>query len=80
MVVSLLVQVDHALFSVCTNHVKFEWDPAKAESTARKHHVNLMLAITVFDDPWALIAPDPKHSAAERVFAACRNFWNRDEL
>jgi len=45
--------------------VKFEWDLAKAESNTRKHRVSFMLAITVFDDPHALIAPDPKHSAAE---------------
>jgi uncharacterized DUF497 family protein len=45
--------------------LEFEWDPAKAESNARKHHVRFMLAITVFDDPYALIAPDPKHSTAE---------------
>ena len=45
--------------------MKFEWDSAKAESNARKHHVSFMLAITAFDDPHALIAPDPKHSTAE---------------
>jgi uncharacterized DUF497 family protein len=37
--------------------MKFEWDPAKAKSNARKHHITFMLAITVFDDPYALIAP-----------------------
>jgi uncharacterized DUF497 family protein len=45
--------------------VKFEWDSSKAEINLKKHHVSFNLAITVFDDPYALIAPDPKHSAAE---------------
>ena len=45
--------------------MEFEWGPAKAESNARKHHVTFLLAITVFDDPYALIAPDPEHSAEE---------------
>lgn len=45
--------------------MKFEWDPAKAESNARKHRITFMLAITVFDDPFAMIAPDPEHSAEE---------------
>ena len=38
---------------------------AKAESNARKHHVSFTLAVTVFDDPYALIAPDPGHSTME---------------
>jgi uncharacterized protein len=45
--------------------VKFDWNPAKAESNVKKHHISFMLAITVFDDPYALIAPDPRHSTAE---------------
>ena len=43
----------------------FEWDAYKAKSNLKKHGVSFELAITVFDDPSALIAPDPKHSAAE---------------
>jgi uncharacterized protein len=46
--------------------VKFEWDHAKAESNLKKHHVSFDLAVTVFDDPYALIAPDPKHSSTEQ--------------
>lgn len=46
--------------------MKFEWDPAKASSNLKKHHVSFDLAVTVFDDPYALIAPDPKHSSAEQ--------------
>ena len=45
--------------------MKFEWDPAKGESNARKHRITFILALTVFDDPYALIAPDPEHSTAE---------------
>lgn len=42
--------------------MKFEWDAAKALSNEKKHGVSFDLAITVFDDPYALIAPDEKHS------------------
>lgn len=42
--------------------MKFEWDDAKAASNSNKHGVTFELAITVFDDPYALIAPDEKHS------------------
>ena len=45
--------------------MKFEWNPAKAASNARKHRITFLLAITVFDDPYALIAPDPEHSTEE---------------
>jgi uncharacterized protein len=42
--------------------IKFDWDPKKASSNLKKHKVSFDLAITVFDDPNALIAPDEKHS------------------
>jgi len=45
--------------------MKFEWNPAKAASNARKHRITFLLAITVFDDPYALIAADTEHSAEE---------------
>jgi uncharacterized DUF497 family protein len=45
--------------------MKFEWDQVKAASNLKKHGVSFDLAITVFDDPNALIAPDPKHSVDE---------------
>jgi uncharacterized DUF497 family protein len=35
---------------------------AKAVTNRKKHGVDFELAITAFDDPYALIAPDPKHS------------------
>lgn len=47
--------------------MKFEWDEKKAVSNKRKHGINFELAITVFDDPFALIAPDEKHSTPEEV-------------
>lgn len=45
--------------------MKFEWDQSKADSNKQKHGVSFDLAITVFDDPNALIALDPKHSSGE---------------
>lgn len=46
--------------------MRFEWDFGKAAANARKHGVPFELAITAFDDPYALVAPDPKHSVKER--------------
>jgi uncharacterized DUF497 family protein len=43
---------------------KFEWDPKKAASNRKKHRVSFEDAITAFDDPYALIAPDESHSTA----------------
>jgi len=42
--------------------VRFEWDEGKAKVNYLKHGVAFIDAITAFDDPWALRAPDPKHS------------------
>ena len=42
--------------------IKFDWNIAKSISNLKKHGVSFELAITVFDDPQALIAPDEKHS------------------
>ena len=47
--------------------MKFEWDPAKSESNIKKHGISFDLAITVFDDPQALIAPDEKHSTSAEI-------------
>lgn len=43
----------------------FEWDPQKAASNRMKHRVSFEEAIRAFDDPFALIAPDPRHSSRE---------------
>ena len=34
------------------------WDPKKAKSNIRKHHVSFTEASTVFEDPYATRAPD----------------------
>ena len=44
--------------------MRFDWDGRKARSNLFKHHVSFEDAITAFDDPFALMAPDPKHSTA----------------
>ncbi len=40
----------------------FSWDDKKASLNALKHGLTFEEAITAFDDPWSLIAPDRKHS------------------
>ena len=44
--------------------MKFEWDENKAAINLRKHKIGFALAATVFDDPYALIALDTKHSSS----------------
>jgi uncharacterized protein len=36
----------------------FEWDPAKAQTNARKHGINFETARLVFADPFALVEQD----------------------
>jgi len=45
--------------------MRFEWDPVKAESNARKHGVAFEEAVSVFYDPLATTFPDPDHSEGE---------------
>lgn len=45
--------------------MRFEWDPAKAESNLRKHDVSFDEAVTVFKDPLAFIFDDEAHSEEE---------------
>ena len=45
--------------------MKFSWDPRKADSNLRKHGVAFDEAITVFNDPLALILDDIEHSEEE---------------
>jgi len=45
--------------------VRFEWDAAKKATNVRKHGVRFEDAITAFDDPFALILLDEKHSQSE---------------
>jgi uncharacterized DUF497 family protein len=48
--------------------VDFEWDPAKAESNARKHGVTFTEAATAFGDPLSVTVADPRHSLAEERY------------
>jgi uncharacterized protein len=52
---------------VYTEKVRFEWDAAKAQINLRKHGVSFELAITAFDDPFALLAPDEAHSTPAEI-------------
>jgi uncharacterized DUF497 family protein len=52
-------------FTVYTVIVRFRWDPRKARSNVAKHGVSFDVAITAFDDPFALVAPDDAHSTPE---------------
>lgn len=45
--------------------MQFEWDEDKAQSNVTKHKVTFKEAVTVWTDPFALIAPDPEHSVEE---------------
>jgi len=38
--------------------VRFEWDPAKAETNLRKHRVSFETAVRAFADPFALTEQD----------------------
>ena len=46
--------------------VKFDWDPAKAESNVRKHGVRFADAVTVLEDEAALTMLDPSSKGEER--------------
>ena len=47
--------------------MKFDWDPEKATVNLKKHGVSLEHAITAFDDPFGLVAPDSEHSTPTEV-------------
>jgi len=48
--------------------MKFEYDPRKAASNLKKHHVSFDEAITVFADPLRAVVPDTQHSWDEERF------------
>ena len=48
--------------------MRFEWDPAKAASNAKKHKVTFEVAKTVFYDDFAVQFFDQEHSYAEDRF------------
>ncbi len=58
--------VDKSLLSVYTENseIRFDWDTIKAASNYRKHKISFVEAITVFDDPNALLAKDDRHTTA----------------
>jgi uncharacterized DUF497 family protein len=47
--------------------MEFEWDAGKARRNFDKHGIDFEKAITAFDDPYALIAPDYTHSTSEEI-------------
>ncbi len=47
---------------VYTINMKFEWDDGKAEQNTLKHGISFEMAAFAFDDPYALIVDDEKHS------------------
>lgn len=48
--------------------LRFEWDPRKAASNARKHGVTFEEARSAFADPNGLVIDDPDHSEDEERF------------
>jgi len=42
-----------------------DWDAIKAEDNAAKHGVSFLEARSVFDDPFAIVDPDARHSGDE---------------
>ena len=47
---------------------KFDWDPTKAASNLKDHHVAFEEASTVFGDPLAMLMDDPDHSEDEERY------------
>jgi uncharacterized DUF497 family protein len=45
--------------------LEFEWDEEKALSNFRKHGISFKEAKTIFNDPYALTIPDPRHFILE---------------
>ena len=48
--------------------LRFSWDPVKAASNRRKHHLSFTEAATAFGDHLSITIPDPDHSASEQRF------------
>lgn len=48
--------------------IKFDWDPAKAASNLKKHHVSFEEAQSVFYDEFAVQFFDEEHSSEEERF------------
>ncbi len=50
------------------SQLKFEWDPHKNKTNAKKHGVSFEEAQTVFYDEYAILFLDPDHSEDEDRF------------
>ena len=50
------------------NDLEFEWDEEKNKANKLKHDVSFEQAATVFDDEYAVYAPDYEHSEYEERF------------
>lgn len=48
--------------------MNFEWDPEKAASNLRSHHVSFTEAADVFADPLSSTVADPDHSQGEQRY------------
>ncbi len=48
--------------------IRFEWDPAKADSNEQKHGISFEEAKTVFWDEQGLLVEDPDHRSGEERF------------
>ena len=48
--------------------LEFEWDPKKAASNLRKHHISFREAAMVFSDVLAKTYDDPAHSHREQRY------------
>lgn len=72
-------------------NIRFSWDPTKAKSNERKHHVSFEEARTVFYDDNARLEDDPDHSQDEdrfillgmsaqfRILVVCHCYRSDDE-
>jgi uncharacterized DUF497 family protein len=50
--------------------VEFEWDANKAASNLSKHGIGFAEAMTVLNDSFEVMIPDPEHSDAELRFVS----------
>lgn len=65
---SSLVVRKYIVHTCAMPEIRFEWDPAKATTNARKHGVSFEEAQTAFFDDLALVIDDPEHSQDEARF------------
>ncbi len=47
--------------------MRFDWHPGKAKSNEEKHGVSFEESLLAFDDPFALIDVDEKHSTPSEI-------------